>query len=186
MYQACHVTQWTEGEKIKKQQQTNKTIFYIMCHWQINRYLKRRSSIKSKTKTKQTKKVKFFCGRWHALFHLKHFSCCDEDWRKEWTVVHRPVALGTVNPTYRGPMRILIYHVVYSHGVLRRRRACRRTLFWPSSFFAGFLVIDDSRLLIGWSGLSLKFAAPFLPSPFSPIFTPVWLSLRPSLRLSFH
>ena len=46
-------------------------------------------------------------------------------WIKEWTFLHQPVGLGTVNPTYRGPMRVFD-HAVYSHGVLPHRRAWRR------------------------------------------------------------
>ena len=56
----------------------------------------------------------------------KSFPLLQRHWGiKEWTFLHQPVGLGTVNPTYRGPMRIFDL-AVYSHGVLRHRRACRR------------------------------------------------------------
>ena len=65
------------------------------------------------------------CGRLHASFPLKHVSLFQDVWGKKWTFLHQPVALGTVCSAYRGNVRIR-YHVVYGHGILRHRRACRR------------------------------------------------------------
>ena len=53
----------------------------------------------------------------HVLLHLKHFPLLRRRLQKALTLLHQPVALGTVNPTIR-----VFHRVVFSHGVHRHRR----------------------------------------------------------------
>ena len=58
-----------------------------------------------------------------------------------WTLFHQPIAMATVNPTFRGPVRVF-YHVVYSHGVLLHRLLSLSFLFTGHPRYRRFTVSD--------------------------------------------